>query len=170
MYLAINPKSQCNQSAAFTETEKNPTNDKNQNPYRHNLEISTQICTPLHQKKKKKTEGETTGKASRLPEIAMAKPHPPPQTSFQEFPPTEGGSRTGAGTRSGDLCGDDPGRYPHMKTTFSFPSSIFSSSSLTPPFMAASKRKKKKTEEERKTQFWSSTRTKIKIKIKGGFN
>ncbi|KAL5991750.1 hypothetical protein ACLOJK_012661 [Asimina triloba] len=73
------------------------------------------------------------------PEIEVAKPHPPPQTSFHESPPSVAGRRMAEGERNGDLCGEAPGRYPHMNTSFSFlTDSIFPSSSPPATSMADS--------------------------------
>ncbi|KAL5973453.1 hypothetical protein ACLOJK_030103 [Asimina triloba] len=82
-----------------------------------------------------------------LPEIAMAKPHPPPQTSFQGSPLAGNGARTTAGWRMGERCGVAPGKYPHMRTDFSLDfSSIFSSPSPPlPAFMAGGGRRRGKT-------------------------
>jgi len=61
-------------------------------------------------------------KREKEPEIAMAKPQPPPETSFHE--PIEGGSVTRTGDCNGVLCDEAPGKYPHMYTAFSLSSSI----------------------------------------------
>lgn len=53
-----------------------------------------------------------------LPEIAMAKPHPPPQTSFHESPAY--GNSTADGENNGDRCCEIPGRYPHINTAVDF--------------------------------------------------
>lgn len=80
--------------------------------------------------------------------MAMAKPQPPPQTSFHESPPPDGsGSRTEDGERIGDFSGKAPGMYPHIYTTALLHSSIFTHSSPSLPFIATFfvKRKAKTT-------------------------
>jgi len=74
--------------------------------------------------------------------MAVAKPQPPPQTSFHD--PINGGGFTSVGDCNGVLCGKAPGKYPHMKTNLSLSSSIFTSPPPPSPFMALRRERKKR--------------------------
>lgn len=64
-----------------------------------------------NKKSKKKNQQpriEGNWEKGKAPEIAMANPQPPPQTSFQEYP--DAGALTITGVNSGVLCGSAPGK------------------------------------------------------------